>query len=626
MRRHKRSWPVAWALWGAGLLGLSSAHAQPAPPSAPLPGIPAPGSGAPGTQEVLAWADFTAGILEPAVLVVLPDPSAPNGVWAAARGVLYFSNDGGDSWSPVGRFAARVEAGSDDDGDEFNTRALEQQVQEDAAFELADNLGLDDFDVLDDLNNLDFDLLFEDRLLEERFNRNLDGSGGGEDTAAPRKLNLPAAIAVAKGDPSIVFVAATSGLYRSSERGAGLRQVTLPDERLPRQVVLDPSGQRVLVGTNRGLLISEDGSDTWQEASEAGLRGQSIVRLQADYAKPDRVVALTKKAIFFSLDGGRSFSPTANTPPGVLRDVAQDPHQDGAMYAATSLGLFRSADDGGSWAEVIEQAQSLRGQPLEHVELSPAQVGQLYVATPNGEVFLSEDGGKRFVSTGDGLPSRGIFDLTADPTAPRVLWGALGEGLYRFGLIRIGEISERERRRLFDSFRDEPSADEVVAAALEIARLEEEPLVGLKKRAVLSSYMPRLRLQLTTFINNDQNLTVEVGETPDFRTNQRVQYFFTALTIWDFSRVANWGTGRTRSIERQITRKRTKLVDGIYKLYEERRALQLRLIKTPPATDIAYLKAELRLEEMTSLLDAKCGGYFSAAREQKRQENASKKE
>src|SRR5688572_1746771 len=47
------------------LLGL----AQPAPPAAPSDTL------------VVAWADFTAGILESTIVAVLPDPSAKLGVW-----------------------------------------------------------------------------------------------------------------------------------------------------------------------------------------------------------------------------------------------------------------------------------------------------------------------------------------------------------------------------------------------------------------------------------------------------------------------------------------------------------------------------------------------------------------
>jgi photosystem II stability/assembly factor-like uncharacterized protein len=614
---------AAIALCSAWLLVPQATQGQSLPP-APAPtsnpaSLPAPPD---ANSLVVAWADFTSGLLEPGILAVSPDPSTPNAVWAAARGSLYYSEDNGASWLRVGRFAGRVDPQEDDADDAtLNLRNLEQQVQEDAAQELGDVLGLDDFDVLDDPNNLDFDLLFEDRLLEERFNRNLDG-GGGDDTASPRRVNLPARIAIAKRAPDVVFVAATSGLYRSRERGTGLRLVSLPDTFGPKQVALDPSGLVVLVGTTRGLLRSDDGGDTWQEAPEAGLRGQSISEVQIDATDANRVAVLTKRAVFLSTDGGRSFTPTANTPPGILRDVAQVPGQAGALYAASTQGLFYSNDSGASWEDRIKQPQALIGIPALHVEVSAADGKQVFLATAEGKVYLSGDQGKSFRETGEGLPQRPLFALSASPLVPELVFGATGEGFYRYGLIRVGEISEREQKRLFDAFRDEPSADEVVSEAIRIASLQEAPLTKLKKRAVLSAYMPRLRAQVTTFLNKDQTLNDEAGAPLQLQSARRAQTFATFLTVWDLSRIANWGSGRTKPIEQQLARKRSRTADGIYKLYEERRALQLRLLKTPPATDLDYLKAELRLEEMTSLLDAKSNGYFSAAREKRRKFNA----
>jgi hypothetical protein len=56
------------------------------------------------------------------------------------------------------------------------------------------------------------------------------------------------------------------------------------------------------------------------------------------------------------------------------------------------------------------------------------------------------------------------------------------------------------------------------------------------------------------------------------------------------------------------------LVQGVLKevtrLYYMRRRLQLDLILTPPADEATRLTKELRLEELSALLDAMTGGYF----------------
>ena len=71
------------------------------------------------------------------------------------------------------------------------------------------------------------------------------------------------------------------------------------------------------------------------------------------------------------------------------------------------------------------------------------------------------------------------------------------------------------------------------------------------------------------------------------------------------------------------------LMEGLLKeatrLYFMRRRLQVDLILTPPADQATYLSKQLRMEELTGLIDAMTGGWFqrSLVRKQPRRPGGS---
>ena len=56
---------------------------------------------------------------------------------------------------------------------------------------------------------------------------------------------------------------------------------------------------------------------------------------------------------------------------------------------------------------------------------------------------------------------------------------------------------------------------------------------------------------------------------------------------------------------------RDDIVDEVTRAYFERRRLQVRLLTDPPGDQQALLDQELRLQELTALIDGLTGGQFS---------------
>jgi hypothetical protein len=182
---------------------------------------------------------------------------------------------------------------------------------------------------------------------------------------------------------------------------------------------LDPDGR--LVGSGHpdqrtlpqylGYLRSPDGGRTWVVVSRLG-----NADLHKIVFKHDRLYAwdAVLSALIVSEDGGRSFTEHF-TPRGLIIDFDVDPDDPQHVLAATDDVLFRSEDEGESWRPLLQSDGSRLAWP---------EPDRLYLATKDGTVSVSEDGGDRFdeVSRVEGEP------YVLDAVSGTELYMALSDG------------------------------------------------------------------------------------------------------------------------------------------------------------------------------------------------------
>ncbi len=175
-------------------------------------------------------------------------------------------------------------------------------------------------------------------------------------------------LAVSPADPAMVYAAAWDGLYASSDRGQSWQRrsdgLGYPDVNV---LAWDAAGS-LLAGTRSGLYRKAPGSATWSAVPD--LQGRPVLSLAVGAGSPHPYAAPR---------------PSATS------------H---ASYAGCSGGLFRSADGGQTWAEVVSELSSAG---IAGLAVDPADPDHLHAWVAFGRVHESHDGGRNWVARWEGL-------------------------------------------------------------------------------------------------------------------------------------------------------------------------------------------------------------------------------
>jgi photosystem II stability/assembly factor-like uncharacterized protein len=284
---------------------------------------------------------------------------------------------------------------------------------------------------------------------------------------------------------SVLYVSFAEGALASRTGGTSwreLRDAGAPQPRIVRFLDAGPDAIYALRSSGGDLerttlVRSTDGGATWTELARPELGG-TFSTLTVDPRNPDVLYAgsientghdLPYCHLARSTDGGRSWScvtgeasveellvdPRSSTPyllvsgdvftlvKGRTRlefrgtglpedftlDIALDPWRVGTLYAATTIGVFKTTNGGRLWTRT---SQGLPARELAYsVAVDPHRESVVYAGLP-GRVFRSLDAGRTWQRFGNGLPSdSGIVDLLPSASDPQRLYAvSAGHGLF----------------------------------------------------------------------------------------------------------------------------------------------------------------------------------------------------
>ncbi|MFL7813932.1 MAG: WD40/YVTN/BNR-like repeat-containing protein [Anaerolineales bacterium] len=194
---------------------------------------------------------------------------------------------------------------------------------------------------------------------------------------------------------------------------------------------MDAQPEIAYAGNPAEILRSQDGGQTWERMTPGdgwgseGVRGGFPIDFQVDPRDPDRIFANNYGGgNFLSEDGGRTWMVASSGYTGAqVRALAIHPEYPGVLYAAARSGIFATPDGGSSWI-------GLGRKPFQLLEWNAVAVDpgnpQHILATNNWDsaILSSQDGGFTWQRV-PGSPQGPVwFEVLAfAPSDPRWVYG-----------------------------------------------------------------------------------------------------------------------------------------------------------------------------------------------------------
>ena len=183
------------------------------------------------------------------------------------------------------------------------------------------------------------------------------------------------------------------GFIASTDNGVTWDQIS-PGANGPvdfHQMTVSSSDPLVLYGAYGALQVSRDAGTTW---SIVGPLPEKLIDLAASAKNADTIYAATEAGLSVSQDGGQSWETIVQGAPVSLVEVTAD----GSVYAfVVGRGLVRSTEADMVFAPV---SNGLGDRILLHLAVDQADMDRIFVASHQGDILASTDGGASWTELG----------------------------------------------------------------------------------------------------------------------------------------------------------------------------------------------------------------------------------
>ena len=290
------------------------------------------------------------------------------------------------------------------------------------------------------------------------------GNWAGSDSGLAAAVVLD--LAFAPNNSSIMYAAAETGLFKTTDGGANWNSVPTTPALSINKLAIDPTNPAIIyAATFSGMFKSTDGGNTFTAINNGFMgNGRDII---LDPVTPTTLYAISfGNRVFKSVDGGANWTSAFINNANFINELAIDPNVTATLYAATNRGLFKSTNSGVNWTQLnfglnftagangvaVDKTNSdvyaatiagllksanggstwtnLSGTlnlVVSSVVLDPTNSSIVYITTFQG-VSKSIDGGATWTISNTGFPNTQVLSLVINPTQSSTLFIGTSSG------------------------------------------------------------------------------------------------------------------------------------------------------------------------------------------------------
>jgi len=226
-------------------------------------------------------------------------------------------------------------------------------------------------------------------------------------------------------DSHIIYAGtAQSGLLKSGDGGQSWQQILHPDLNPIMQdnganVVISPDSDTLYV-CSYGLYLSTDAGTNWAAVSEFTEKWVNEIAISP--SEPSIMyVATNQDGVYKSTDGGGNWKASNQGLPATCYFVVAHPKNAGRIFAASTGGVYESADSGVTW-ELI----GLAAQEVRQILFDPAN-SNILLAASSGGVYKTVDGDKSWAQ----LLNSNIVSIAIPPSNPKIIYVGTPDDFYK---------------------------------------------------------------------------------------------------------------------------------------------------------------------------------------------------
>lgn len=465
-------------------------------------------------------------------------------------------------------------------------------------------------------------------------------------------------------NPDLLYAGSKAGVLKSRDGGNSWHNVLSlrgGDARV-NLLSFDPLNNKIIyAATSRGLYSSSNRGENWLRI----FRRSNY--LEADCTAvavlPGIIYMGTRGGLFASRDKGRSWSRESGRVGGEDIKAVAYSAIDKVVYTASSGGIYRAEPEGKDWERVFvahvredkeyneepdEEEEIDGGTEINYLAVAPAS-GDIYIAVRTG-IYQSSDSGKNWEALTDyGLLNRnvkfiyaawnsrvyavtnsGIFLYSGERWQELSFALAAGEPCVvnyskdgnLYAACQMGLFRASMKERVYDNngndvglrCQGEPSINEVQQAAIKYAEVEPGKIMRWRKQATKKAFLPQLSLSVDSDTGDLWHW--ETGSSAksedDILRKGRSSVDWSVTCKWDLAELI-WNSDQT-SIDvrsRLMVELRNDILDEVTRVYFERMRVKTELEGLAIEERNKRQIKELRVAELTALLDAMTGSYFS---------------